>query len=103
MSLWESMLKNASLLIFVSHGSWNLLEPDETLEDALMVIFVLRDLNWLHHGEQRLVKLAKSESNACEIQCRVVYLHSPADKLEDASFRIWFCNFRAHLVIKITM
>lgn len=35
------MLKYALLLLFVPHGPRDLLEPDEALQDPLMVILIL--------------------------------------------------------------
>ena len=53
----DLVLKYAPFLLFVPHGSGDLLEPDETLQDALMVILVLRDLDGLHDGLHKVLSI----------------------------------------------
>ena len=68
-----------------------------------MVIFVLRDLYRLHDRQERLVKLAETESQASKIECRVVNLHCPADKFKYASVRVRLGHLRPHLIIEISV
>ena len=68
-----------------------------------MVIFVLRDLYRLHDRQERLVKLAKTESQASKIECRVVNLHCPADKFKYTSVRVRLRHLRPHLIIEISV
>lgn len=49
MSLRQNVLQDSSFLLFIAERSRDLLQPDEALQDTLVVIFVLTDLDRLHH------------------------------------------------------